>query len=146
MQRFEGKVGGQVGCIEETGELPALQSRLCCRARQLASRDSHRMRQGREGGEKSRQAQRQLLGFRTMAQSLPRTLRNSEETQKKTSRSIKEKSPSQPGALGSVELLHPTKPGERVHSHTLHTCAHALTRCTFSLVHTHPRAFTHTQM
>lgn len=72
-------------------------------------------------------------------------LRNSEETH--TKQDFKkfrgDKYLAKQGALGSVELPHPARPGEHVHAHTLHTCAHTLTSCTFSLVRTYPGACTY---
>lgn len=93
-----------------------------------ASRDSHRMRRGWPGGKKSQQAQKQWLGFWTVDCCLSGKLRNSEETQKKIVRSLEGKAIGQQGALGSVELPHPARPGNMY----MHTC------CTH--MHTHSQA------
>lgn len=61
------------------GASPADHTRLGATGSQ-PSRDSHRMRRRRAGGKKSQQAQRQLLGFWTMACSFSGKLGSSEET------------------------------------------------------------------
>ena len=141
----EKRVAGEPHRGARQGASPADQAMLGAPDSE-ASRDRHRMRRGRPGGKKSQQAQKQLLGFWTVACSLSGKLRNSEETQKKIVRSLEEKSLRQTGSLRQHGVAPPSQAREHVQAHTLHTCAHTLTSCTFSLVHTHPRACTHIRM